>query len=504
MLLIDTTIVSVALTPMSEDLNASFSELQWVIDAYAVCLAAVLLTAGSLSDIVGRKRIFLAGLIVFTGASAACGFAWSAVALDIFRGVQGLGGAMMLGTAFALIAQEFPVTERGVAFGVLGAVTGLGIAAGPLVGGLLTSAFGWESVFLVNIPVGLLAIGLTVTKLVNLPGPPGRVDVPGFFTFTTATVLLVFGLIRGTAEGWTSGLIVGCLSAAVVLYLIFGLIERRAETPMMDLSLFRVPTFNGVSIASFAMSASIIALMIYLTLWLQSVLGYSALETGVRLLAITGLTLVFAPLGGALSAVVSARVLIGLGLGFIAAGTLLMTKITAESTWLVLTPGLVLAGTGLGVCAPALANASVGIVPPWKSGMASGLNNTWRQLGLAVGIAVLGAVFQHVVRDEVKTGLKGSPVAAQAEVLGDAIAAGGTADVVARTPAANRPTMQRIAEIGFAEGLQKMFLIGGILAAVGCIAALLFCRQRDMFVLPEGGPPGAAGRAPPNASAVPA
>src|SRR4051794_29633841 len=248
MLLVDTTIVSVALTPISESFDASFAQLQWVVDAYAVFLAAFLLTAGSLSDIIGRKRIFLIGLIVFTAASALCGLSWSAVSLDVFRGVQGIGGALMLGTSVALVAQEFPVAERGVAFGVLGGITGLAVAAGPLVGGILTSAFGWESVFLVNVPVGLVAIVLTQRKLVNLPGPPASVDVAGFVTFSLATFLLVFGLIRGSASGWGSPLIVACLLGGPLLYVAFVVAERRAKSPMMDLSLVRIPPFNGVSL----------------------------------------------------------------------------------------------------------------------------------------------------------------------------------------------------------------------------------------------------------------
>jgi EmrB/QacA subfamily drug resistance transporter len=505
MLLVDTTIVSVALTPISESLDTSFTQLQWVIDAYAVFLAAFLLTAGSLSDIVGRKQIFLIGLIVFTAASALCGFAWSALALDVFRGIQGIGGALMLGTSVALVAQEFPVAERGVAFGVLGAITGLGIASGPLVGGILTSAFGWESVFFVNVPVGVVAIVLTVRKLVNLPGPPATVDVGGFVTFSLATFLFVFGLIRGAANGWTSPLIVACLVGGPLLYVAFVLVERRAKSPMMDLSLVRIPTFNGVSLASFAMSASIFALIIYITLWLQSVLGYSALETGVRLLTITGLTLIFAPLGGMLSSVLPIRAMLGIGLGFMAAGIFLMTKITPDSSWTVLAPGLVLAGTGLGISAPAISNASVGFVPPWKSGMASGLNYTWRQIGLATGIAVLGAVFQHQVRIEVDAGLAGSPAAKQSTEIADAIAAGGTPGVVEGTPGGSRAGMQRVAEISYAKGLDKIFIIAGIVATFGGIAGVALCRQRDMIVMPAGGPPGAPGPpepAPPGTSAM--
>jgi EmrB/QacA subfamily drug resistance transporter len=511
MLLVDTTIVSVALPSISKALNASFADLQWVIDAYSALLAAMLLTAGSLSDRFGRRLVFLIGLVVFTASSALCGLAPSSVALDIFRGVQGFGAAMMLGPAAALVAQEFPPRERGVAFAVVGGVTGLGIAVGPLVGGILTDGFSWEAIFYVNVPIGLGAIFLTLRYLVNIPGAKTKIDYGGSVTFSLATFLIVFALIRGNESGWGSAEIVGAIAAGLILLVAFVFIERSVESPIMDLKMFRIPTFNGVSAASFALSASILALIIYITLWFQSVLGFSPLGAGLRLLAITGMTLIFAPIGGRLSGLISPRLMLGMGLGFMSAGAFIMTRINADSEWTVLLPGLVLAGLGLGVSAPALANTAVSIVPPWRSGMASGLNYTWRQLGLATGIAVLGSVFAHEISVNVVHLLVGAPGNVSPTATSKAISAGATPQIVSHVPATVGVILHRTAAVSFADALQHIFLISGIVAGLGAIAGFTLVRDKDMVSAGHGGPPpgkGPGGPPPgvgaPEGAAVPA
>src|SRR4051794_19069805 len=285
MLLLDITVVNVALPNIQRDLDADFSHLQWVVDAYALTLAALLLTAGSLADRYGRRLIFAGGLVMFVAASLLCGFAGSATMLDLARGLQGIGGAAMFATSLALLAQEFEGKERGTAFSVWGATTGLAVAIGPLVGGALVDGIGWEWIFFVNVPIGALCLWITMTKVRETSDPSqGGVDLPGVITFSIALFCLVFSLIRGNAEGWGSALIVGLLVASAVLFVVFVAAERRVQNPMFDLQLFRKPTFSGASIVAFTLSASMFALFLYITLYMQNVLGYSAFDTGLRFL----------------------------------------------------------------------------------------------------------------------------------------------------------------------------------------------------------------------------
>jgi len=283
MLLLDITIVNVALPDIERELEASFAELQWVVDAYALTLAALMLTAGSAADLFGRRRVFAVGLALFSAASLLCGLAPSAVTLDLARGLQGVGGAVMFATSLALLAQEFHGRERGTAFGAWGATIGAAVAVGPLVGGALTEGLGWEWIFYVNVPIGIAAVALTLARVPESRDPDARgVDWAGVITFSAALFLLVFALIRGNDEGWGSALIVAMLAGAAVLLVAFFFLEARQERPMLDLRLFRKPTFAGASVAAFALSASMFAMFLYLTLYIQNVLGYSPFEAGLR------------------------------------------------------------------------------------------------------------------------------------------------------------------------------------------------------------------------------
>ncbi len=275
MLLLDITVVNVALPTIHRALHSSFADLQWVVDAYSLTLAAFLLTAGSLADLLGRKRVFTVGLIVFSVSSALCGLSSSPLELNLARGLQGIGGAIMFATSLALIAQAFQGRERGVAFGVFGAVTGAAVAVGPLVGGIITSAFGWEWIFFVNVPIGVVAVIITVTQVAESRDPEGtRIDWAGFVTFSGALFMLVYALVRGNVLGWGSVQIVTLLVGSVVLLGLFLVAESIQERPMLDLSLFRCPAFVGASVVAFSISASIFAMFLYQTLYIQTLLGY--------------------------------------------------------------------------------------------------------------------------------------------------------------------------------------------------------------------------------------
>jgi EmrB/QacA subfamily drug resistance transporter len=492
MLLVDTTIVSVALPAISQDLDASFSELQWVIDAYALVLAALLLTSGSLSDVLGRRHVFALGLVLFTVFSAVCGLAWSPVVLDVARGAQAIGAAMMFATSLALLAQEFPPAERGTAFGAWGATTALAVAIGPLVGGALTEWLGWEAIFYVNVPLGLLALYLTLTKLANLPGPQSSIDLLGLTTFSAGIFALVLAVIRGNDAGWSSPLILGLLTGAAVSLIAFVAIETRRSEPMLDLSLFRKPTFGGASVVGFMMSASVLSLIIYIVLWLQSILAYSPLDAGLRMLALTALAVVVSPLVGRVGGRLPPQLLLGAGMATLGAAILLMTGIDGESSWTALLPGLLLAGAGMGLTTSPLASTAVGVVPPWQAGMASGINSTFRQLGLAIGVVVLGAFFQHQVSTHLESALAGTPLAGASAEYAEAVAAGSTPQLVAYAPPTVRQTLRDAAAESFATGLKDIFVIAAILAFVGALAGLLLVRKHDLWAPPRGSPPAAS------------
>jgi EmrB/QacA subfamily drug resistance transporter len=401
MLLLDVTIVNTALPYIERSLGASFTDLQWVIDAYALSLAALLLTGGSLADLFGRRLVFVIGLVVFTAASLGCGLAGSPLALNLARAVQGVGGALMFSTALALLASAFQGADRGTAFGLWGATTGAAVAVGPLVGGALTEGLGWEYIFFVNIPIGIGAVVLSLSKVDESRNPAGgRVDWAGLVTFSAGLFCLVFALIRGNAEGWSSGLIVGLLVASAVLLVAFTLAELRQQHPMLDLTLFRKPAFNGASIAAFSLSAAMFAMFLYLTLYVQNALGYSALEAGLRFLPVTLLSFLVAPLSGKLAERFGVRWFIAGGLALVGLGLLLMRRIEAGDDWTALLAGFMVAGGGIGAVNPALATAAISVVEPHRSGMASGINSTFRQVGIATGTAALGAIFTHVVNGQ--------------------------------------------------------------------------------------------------------
>ncbi len=399
MLLLDITIVNVALPDIQRALHSSFSDLQWVVDAYALTLAAFLLTAGSLADMYGRRLLYLVGLAVFTSASVLCGFAASTLMLQLSRGLQGVGGAIMFAVSLALLADAFRGRDRGVAFGVWGTVTGLAVAIGPLLGGVLTSGLSWRYIFFVNVPIGIAAVAITMTRVAESRSPQAsRPDWPGFAVFTVALSSLVYGLIESNQRSFTDPLVLGCLAAAAALLALFVVVERRSAHPMFDLSLFRLPTFSAGSVAAFGLSASIFAMLLYLVLYLQDILGYSPLGTGVRLMYISGAVLVAATVAGRLSSRVPVRLLIGPGLIIVGVSLLLMRGLNAGSSWTHLIPGMIVGGIGIGLVNPPLASTAVGVVPPQRAGMASGINSTFRQVGIATGIALLGTLFSNHVK----------------------------------------------------------------------------------------------------------
>ena len=484
MLLLDVTIVNVALPAIQTSLKASFTDLQWVVDAYALMLAALLLTTGSLADLFGRRRVFSIGLVIFSLSSLLSGLASDPLWLNLARGAQGIGGAAMFSTSLALLATAFQGRERGTAFGVWGAITGLAVAIGPVVGGALTTGLSWRWIFLVNVPIGVIALVLCYFRVEESkqPGAP-RPDLIGAVTFSGALAALVYALIKGDTKGWGSAVILACLIGAAVLLVAFVIAEAvQGERAMFDLKLFRKPTFTGGLITAFALSAGLFALLLYLTLYLQDVLRYSALQTGLRFLVLSGGILLTSTLAGRLTTRVPIRLLIGPGLAMVGVALLLMRGLNAGSGWTHLIPGFIVAGAGTGLINPPLASTAIGVVEPRRAGMASGINSTFRQVGIATGIAGLGSVFSHTVRTRIESILSGAAhvSSAQASTLASNVAQGNGAGAgLAALPANARPAAVHAVRLGFTAGLNDVFLIGAILAFVAALLTLVLIRSRD-------------------------
>jgi EmrB/QacA subfamily drug resistance transporter len=473
MLLVDITIVQVALPTMQRSLHASFNDLQWVISAYALSLAALILTQGALADLFGRKRIFMIGLTVFTLASLACGLSRTPSALIASRALQGVGGAAMFATSLALIGQDFQGSARSAAIAVWGATVGGAVAIGPLVGGALTSAFGWQWIFYVNVPVGALTL-LVSLRMVNISDPGAkRLDWSGLLTFSGGLFLLVLGLTRGNDDGWSSRKILATLSAAAVLLVTFVIVELRQERPMFDLSLFRKPAFTGVSIATFGIGAGMFALLPYITLYLQNDLGLSPLQGGERLLPLTTLSFVVPLASRPLTERVPAGLALTVGLAISAVGIWLFTGLTVGSSWNALLPGLLVGGVGIGLANPAIAKIALGVVPPQRAGMASGINNTFRIGGVATGVAALGAIFQHRIQTTLHT-----LVGHQAPALARTVAAGGTQ--AAAKVSGGQPVVVDAARHAFVNGMNGVIMVGAVTALVGAAFAVLV-RRKDFY-----------------------
>ncbi|WP_299053751.1 MFS transporter [uncultured Nocardioides sp.] len=506
MLLLDITIVNVALPDIQRELDATLSDLQWVIDAYALSLAALLLTAGALADRYGRRKVFSIGVVLFTLGSVACGAATDITVLTVSRAFQGIGGAAMFATALALLAGAFRGKDRGTAFGVFGAVTGVAVAIGPVLGGVLTSGLSWRWIFFVNVPLCLVALGVTLTKVSESRDPhAGRPDWFGFVTFSAALGALVYGLIEAGQTSWDDTVVVSCLVAAGVLLVVFAISQQLQRSPMFDLSLLRKPTFVGGLVAAFGVSASIFSVLTYLVIYVQNVLDYSAVGTGIRFLFLSGASFFAAIAAGRLTERVPVKWLIGPGFLVLGAGLLLLLGIQDDSSWTHLIPGLTVAGVGIGMINPPLASTAVGVVDVNRSGMASGVNSTFRQVGIATGIAALGSLFGREVADAVRPELAGAVPQAAVDPLVSALS-GGQVTVAAEAAQAQASAaggasagqqaydlVLGVGTSGVVDALNHILLIAAVIAFTSAVACLALIRQKDFVKREEQAPAAAEG-----------
>ncbi|GAA3074153.1 MFS transporter [Streptosporangium carneum] len=460
MLLLDVSIVVVALPDMAGGLNASLSDLQWVIDGYALTLAALLLGAGATADLLGRRRVHVAGVVLFAAASLACGLATSPVTLVAARGVQGVGAAAMFATTLPLLGSVYQGRRRSVALGLWGAVSGGAAAIGPVVGGLLTEGPGWRWIFFVNLPVSVAAIWLTRrTVPESRAARGGRLDWAGTVTFACFAGATTYAVMRAGGLGWVSTPTLTAFGIAALALVCFVLVERRTAHPLLDLSLFGKPAFAGVTVGALAYSVAAFAVLPYTSIWLQTVLGLGPVHAGLAVLPLAATGFVVAAAGGRLLHGVRPRLTIGAGLALLGAGALAQAVLDAGSSWTALLPGLVLAGLGTGLVAPALAGAALAAVPPERAGMAGGAVNTFRQLGYAFGVAAFGTVLTSRMEDTLAPG--------QAHAL-----AGGGASWLRGTGVS-----EHALRAAFASGLNAAALVAGVVGLLAGVTVLVLVRE---------------------------
>jgi len=445
MSILDTTIVNVALESLARDLNAPLSTIQWVSTGYLLSLATVIPLTGWAAERFGPRLVWMTVVAGFVVTSALCALAWSAESLIAFRVLQGLAGGMIMPIGMITLAQTAGPHRVGRVMSVIGVPMLLAPVLGPVLGGLIGTHLSWRWIFLVNLPIGAAAVALAA-KQVNESSDPehSRLDPLGLVALIGGLFCLILALIEGNQRGWSSGVILGLFAAAAVLLVVFVISQTRDTTTMVDLTLFTRPAFVGAQTTAFTISASMFAMFLYLTLYLQNIIGLSPLQTGLCFLPLSLVSFVAAPIAGRLSTRMPIRILLGAGLALNAIAMWSMSRIDAGSNWPSLIPGFVIGGIGIGMVNAPLASTAVSTVRQERAGMASGINNTFRQLGIATGIAALGAIFASKVE-----------------------------------ASAFAPHPDAVARASFVAGLHDILLIGAGVAAVGAVLAAVLVRRRD-------------------------
>ncbi|MEV6397981.1 MFS transporter [Streptomyces sp. NPDC051907] len=466
MLLLDVTVLIVALPDMAGALDASLTDLQWVIDIYALVLAALLLGAGSAADVLGARRLYLWGTAMFAAASLGCGLASGPESLIVMRGIQGLGAAAMFATTLSLLGAAYQGRDRSVALGVWGAISGAAAAVGPVLGGVLTQAIDWRWIFFINLPVSVAAVWATLRAVRPSERSVRRIDWAGTAAFAVFAGAATYGVVRAGEAGWASARTGGWFLVAAAGLGAFVVVERRAADPLIDLSLFRRSSFVTVMAAGMVYNAAAFGVLPYTSIWLQTVLGMSPLTASLALLPQAVVAFTVAAVSSRLLHGVQRRWVIGGGMLLIGAGTLGQAVLDAGSSWAALTAGLMVAGVGVGVISPALAGAALASVPPRNAGMAGGAVNTFRQLGYALGVAGFGAV----AASQMARSLSGSGVEGAAEAAHTL--AGGGAGALRAGGAVTEEALRS----AFASGLNTAAAAAGVAGLLAGAAALVWLR----------------------------
>ncbi|WP_406236843.1 MFS transporter [Nocardia sp. NBC_01009] len=470
MLLIDVTIVNVALPDMQIDLHASFGSLQWVVDGYALAVAALMLGAGSIADLTGHRRAYLAGLVLFAVASLVCGFAPNPMVLIVARAMQGVGAATMSCTTFALLNNSYTGRDRAGAYGMWGAVAGASSAIGPIVGGILTDIASWRWIFFVNLPVSVVAVALCVGVLTDGQRPHrGRIDAAGVATFTVSAALATYALIRANEHGWSDSITWWTLLAAAVALAAFVRIEIVSPQPILDLALLRDRAFVGVLIAGAILYFAAFGALMYTQIWMQSLLGMSPIQAGAVGLPLSVMAFLVSGAIGRYLHGAHARWIIGGGLAAVGLGGIIGALLVHDrASWTALVPGFVVVGAGVGLATATLSSAAVSLVPWQRAGMATGALNTAQQLSFALGIATLGSVFAERARSVLTDRAVSDPTA-----TARAIAGGQSPQLIQAAP-----PIQNAVHTAAAAGVHTTLALSGAVALLGAALVPVLMRPR--------------------------
>ena len=444
MVVLDVSIVNVALPTIKTALKFSEANLQWVVSAYTLTFGGFLMLGGRVADLLGRKRLFMAGLVLFSAASLACGLSQSDTQLIIFRAIQGLGAAIISPAALAILTTTFQDgEERNKALGIWGAIAGMGGAVGVLLGGVLTDKVSWEWIFFINVPVGVavIAFGQRLLQESKVEMETRSFDVLGAITVTGGLTALVYGLVTTATHSWTSATVLGSLAAAAVLLALFAAVETRAASPLLPFSIFRLRSLTGANIVGFLIGAAIFSMFFLLSLYMQQVLGYSALKTGFAYLLVAITIIIAAGASQALVTKIGVRTVLAVGMALTVAGLLWFSQVSVGGSYLMdLVPGFILAGLGLGFSFVPVQIASLVGVGHDEAGIASGLINTSQQVGGALGVAILSTITVTRVNTYVH----------------------------------DHPPTPTIGQYALVNGFEMAFLVGAGLALIGLIATLVF------------------------------
>ncbi len=467
MIMLDNTVVNVALPSIQRDLHASLQALEWTMNAYTLTFAVLMVTGGRLGDIFGRRRLFLFGVAVFGAFSLAIGLAPNDALLVAFRAAQGMGAAFMMPATLSIITQAFPSEQRGTAIGTWAGVSALALAIGPVVGGFLTEDVSWRTIFFINPPiaVGAVAVTLFAARESRDETVGRRVDFAGIATLTAGLTALVLALVEGNSWHWGSARTVGLFVVAVVALAAFVVIELRVRAPMLDFSFFRSRTSAGANVVGFLVTFAMFAQFFFLTLYMQNVLHYSPLQTGVRFLPATLVIIVTGPVAGRLTDRIGPRPLMALGLVIVGAALLIQSQLTINTGYGLLLPGFILLGLGIGLVMSPMSTAAMNAVDRTKSGAASGVVSMSRMVGGSVGLAVMGALVTTIGRSKLDSSLPQLPAAARGK-LASALGSSGAPD------GHSSPPVVHALHHAFVSALAAGLKIGAAVAFVGALLAL--------------------------------
>jgi EmrB/QacA subfamily drug resistance transporter len=479
MAMLDNTVVNVALPSISRDLGTGISGLQWVIDAYTLTFASLLLTGGTLGDIFGRKKFFMVGLLVFTAGSLLCALAPAQAVLIAGRAVQGLGAALLMPGSLSILTNTFPDTrERAQAIGIWAGISGLALAMGPVVGGLLVDSLGWQSVFYLNVPIGIVALIVCWLVVRESRHPEGRsLDLPGQVLAIVALGALTYALIEANNYGWTSPLILSLFGIAAAGLVSFVFVELRSPSPMLQFAFFRNHTFLGGAICAAAVSFGMFGTFFFLTLFFQNVQGYTPLEAGLRSLPMTLMIIVFAPIAGRVVGKIGHKTPIVLGLTLNAVSLLLFTRIQADTPYSDIWPLLSLAGFGMAIVMTPMTAAVMSTVPVQRAGMASATTSTSREIGGVFGIALLGAIVTHIFTSDLERIVEGLSLPAELKATILEQAGRGIGQTGGSIPAGGAmETVVSALKDSFVSGMHVALAVAAGALLVGALASLLLIK----------------------------